>query len=130
MVKVREILGLYLNTPDKAMVLCVVEKMQIQALERTQPLMSEALAYVKSVTHDLIRHGTLTLFAALEPLVLGRASERRLLVHPQACQSPLPAGPAATLPYALHTYLGLLTQSGRAQTQSWRSCSGFAPKSS
>jgi hypothetical protein len=68
--------------------------------------MSKALAYVKSVTHDLIRHGTLTLFAALDPLVLGRASERRLLVHPQACQSPLPAGPAATLPYALHTYLG------------------------
>lgn len=112
------------------MVLRVVEKMQIQALERTQPLTSKGLAYVNSVTHDFIRHCTITLFAALDPLVLGRASERRLLVHPHACQSLLLAGPAATLPYALHTYLGLLAQSGGAQTQSWRSRSGFAPKSS
>ena len=64
--KVRDIVGLYLNPPDKAMVLCVDEKSQIQALERTQPLLPLGLGYVEGVTHNYIRHGTTTLFAALE----------------------------------------------------------------
>lgn len=64
--KVRDIVGLYLNPPDKAMVLCVDEKSQIQALERTQPLLPLGLGYVQGVTHNYIRHGTTTLFAALE----------------------------------------------------------------
>ena len=63
--KVRDIVGLYLNPPDKAMVLCVDEKSQIQALERTQPLLPMGLGYVEGVTHDYVRHGTTTLFAAL-----------------------------------------------------------------
>ncbi len=64
--KVHDIVGLYLNPPDKAMVLCVDEKSQIQALDRTQPLLPMGLGYVEGVTHDYIRHGTTTLFAALD----------------------------------------------------------------
>ena len=64
--KVRDIVGLYLNPPDKAMVLCVDEKTQIQALDRTQPLLPLGLGYVEGVTHDYERHGTTTLFAALD----------------------------------------------------------------
>ena len=64
--KVRDIVGLYLNPPDKALVLCVDEKTQIQALERTQPLLPMGLDYVEGVTHDYVRHGTTTLFAALD----------------------------------------------------------------
>jgi putative transposase len=64
--KVRDIVGLYLNPPDKAVVLCVDEKTQVQALDRTQPLLPMGLGYVEGVTHDYIRHGTTTLFAALD----------------------------------------------------------------
>ena len=64
--KVRDIVGLYLNPPDKAMVLCVDEKSQIQALDRTQPMLPLGLGYVEGVTHDYVRHGTTTLFAALD----------------------------------------------------------------
>jgi putative transposase len=63
--KVRDIVGLYLNPPDKAMVLCVDEKSQIQALDRTQPMLPMGLGYVEGVTHNYARHGTTTLFAAL-----------------------------------------------------------------
>ena len=64
--KVRDITGLYLNPPDKAMVLCVDEKSQIQALERTQPMLPMGLGYLEGVSHDYVRHGTATLFAALD----------------------------------------------------------------
>lgn len=64
--KVRDIVGLYLNPPDKAMVLCVDEKSQIQALDRTQLMLPLGLGYVEGVTHDYVRHGTTTLFAALD----------------------------------------------------------------
>jgi len=64
--KVRDIVGLYLNPPDKAVVLCVDEKSQIQALERTQPMLPLGLGYIEGVTHDYVRHGTTTLFAALD----------------------------------------------------------------
>ena len=56
--KVRAVVGLYLNPPDKALVLCVDEKSQIQALERTQPVLPMELGYVEGVTHDYYRHGT------------------------------------------------------------------------
>ena len=62
----RDIVDLYLNPPDKAMMLCVDEKTQIQALDRTQPLLPMGLGCVEGVTHDYIRHGTTTLFAALD----------------------------------------------------------------
>ena len=64
--KVRDIVGLYLNPPDHAVVLCVDEKTQVQALQRTQPMLPMGLGYVEGVTHDYIRHGTTTLFAALD----------------------------------------------------------------
>lgn len=64
--KVRDIVGLYLNPPDKALVLCVDEKSQIQALDRTQPVLPLGLGYVEGVTHDYMRHGTTTMFAALD----------------------------------------------------------------
>jgi putative transposase len=64
--KVRDIVGLYLHPPDHAVVLCVDEKSQVQALERTQPLLPLGLGYVEGVTHNYVRHGTTTLFAALD----------------------------------------------------------------
>jgi len=64
--KVRDIVGLYLNPPEHALVLCVDEKSQIQALERSQPMLPLGLGYVEGVTHDYKRHGTTTLFAALD----------------------------------------------------------------
>jgi putative transposase len=64
--KVRDIVGLYLNPPENAVVLCVDENSQIQALERTQPLLPMGLGYVEGVTHDYRRHRTTTLFAALD----------------------------------------------------------------
>ncbi|MEW6248786.1 MAG: IS630 family transposase [Nitrospirota bacterium] len=64
--KVRDIVGLYLNPPDKALVLCGDEKTQVQALNRTQPVLPLGLGYVEGVTHDDVRHGTTTLFAALD----------------------------------------------------------------
>jgi putative transposase len=66
--KLRDVVGLYLNPPDKALVLCLDEKSQIQALERTQPLLPLGFGYVEGVTHDYVRHGTTTLFAALDLL--------------------------------------------------------------
>jgi putative transposase len=64
--KVRDVVGLYLNPPDHAIVLSVDEKSQIQALNRTQPVLPLGLGYVEGVTHDYVRNGTTTLFAALD----------------------------------------------------------------
>jgi putative transposase len=64
--KLRAVVGLYLNPPDNALVLCVDEKSQCQALERTQPMLPLGLGYVEGFTHDYKRHGTTTLFAALD----------------------------------------------------------------
>lgn len=64
--KVRDIVGLYMAPPVMAMVLCVDEKSQIQALDRTQPLLPLAPGIPERRTHDYERHGTTTLFAALD----------------------------------------------------------------
>jgi transposase len=64
--KVRDIVGLYLNPPDRALVLCIDEKSQIQALDRTQPLLPMRPGQVERRTHDYKRHGTTSLFAALD----------------------------------------------------------------
>lgn len=64
--KVRDIIGLYLNPPDRAVVLCVDEKSQIQALDRTQPMLPMRPGQVERRTHDYKRHGTTSLFAALD----------------------------------------------------------------
>ena len=63
-----DVIGLYLNPPEKALVLCCDEKSQCQALERTQPGLPLGIGHIKTATHDYIRHGTLTLFAALNYL--------------------------------------------------------------
>jgi transposase len=64
--KVRDIVGLYLEPPTRALVLCVDEKSQIQALDRTQPILPLAPGVPERRTHDYMRHGTTTLFAALD----------------------------------------------------------------
>jgi transposase len=77
--KVRDIVGLYLNPPDRALVLCVDEKSQIQALDRTQPLLPMRPGQPERHTYDYMRHGTTSLFAALNVAtgeVIGRCRER------------------------------------------------------
>ena len=64
--KVRDIVGLYLDPPERALVLCVDEKSQIQALDRSRPLLPMRPGQVERRTHDYVRHGTTTLFAALD----------------------------------------------------------------
>jgi transposase len=66
--KVRDVVGLYMNPPDNALVLCVDEKSQIQALDRTQPLLPMRPGQAERRTYDYERHGTTTLFAALNTL--------------------------------------------------------------
>jgi len=63
-----DVIGLYLHPPDKALVLCCDEKSQCQALERTQPGLPLGVGHIRTQTHDYIRHGTVTLFAALNYL--------------------------------------------------------------
>jgi transposase len=63
-----DVIGLYLEPPQKALVLCCDEKSQCQALERTQPGLPLGLGHIRTKTHDYVRHGTVTLFAALNYL--------------------------------------------------------------
>jgi transposase len=82
--KVRDIVGLYLNPPDRAMVLCVDEKSQIQALDHTRPLLPMRPGQVERRTHDYLRHGTTTLFAALDTQtgkVIGQCQRRHRSVE-------------------------------------------------
>ncbi len=64
--KVRDVVALYLNPPEKAVVVCIDEKSQIQALDRTAPILPMRPGLPAKATHDYVRHGTTTLFAALE----------------------------------------------------------------
>src|SRR5438105_4287275 len=82
--KVRDIVGLYLNPPDRALVLCADEKSQIQALDRTQPLLPMRPGQVERRTPDYVRHGTTSLFAALDiktGTVIGRCHRRHRAVE-------------------------------------------------
>lgn len=77
--KVRDIVGLYLNPPERALVLCVDEKSQIQALDRTAPILPLRPGLPERQTHDYKRHGTTTLFAAFNILngkVIGTCQDR------------------------------------------------------
>jgi transposase len=77
--KLTDVVGLYLNPPDKALVFCVDEKSQIQALDRTQPGLPLKRGRCGTMTHDYVRHGTTTLFAALNVLegtVIGECFSR------------------------------------------------------
>jgi transposase len=82
--KVRDIVGLYLDPPDRALVLCADEKAQIQALDRTQPLLPMRPGQVERRTHDYVRHGTTSLFAALDVktgTVIGRCHRHHRAVE-------------------------------------------------
>ncbi|WP_117209902.1 IS630 family transposase, partial [Allorhizocola rhizosphaerae] len=77
--KLVDVVGLYLNPPDQAVVFCMDEKSQIQALDRTQPSLPLKPGRVGTMTHDYKRHGTTTLFAALDVLtgkVIGKCFTR------------------------------------------------------
>ena len=77
--KLTDVVGLYLNPPEKSLVLCIDEKSQIQALDRTQPGLPLKKGRCGTFTHDYVRHGTTTLFAALEILegkVIGQCFPR------------------------------------------------------
>jgi transposase len=79
-----DVIGLYLNPPDKALVLCCDEKSQCQALERTQPGLPLGIGHIRTQTHDYWRHGTITLFAALNYLdgkILSRTEPRHTHVE-------------------------------------------------
>lgn len=74
-----DVIGLYLNPPDRALVLCCDEKSQCQALERSQPGLPLGCGHLRTRTHDYLRHGTLTLFAALNYLdgkVISRTAKK------------------------------------------------------
>lgn len=82
--KVRDIVGLYLNPPERALVLCVDEKTQIQALDRSQPLLPLRPGQAERRTHDYMRHGTTSLFAALDVAtgtVLGECHRRHRAIE-------------------------------------------------
>jgi len=82
--KVRDIVGLYLHPPDKALVLCVDEKAQSQALDRTQPVLPMRPGQMERRTHDYTRHGTTSLFAALNVAtgtVIGEFHQRHRAVE-------------------------------------------------
>src|SRR5690349_7035396 len=74
--KVRDVVGLYLNPPDKAVVVCIDEKSQIQALDRTAPILPMRPGLPEKATHDYVRHGTTSLFAALE-VATGKVTDAR-----------------------------------------------------
>jgi transposase len=79
-----DVIGLYLNPPEKALVLCSDEKSQCQALERTQPGLPLGVGHIRTKTHDYKRHGTLTLFAALNYLdgkIISRTEQKHTHVE-------------------------------------------------
>jgi transposase len=109
--KVRDVVGLYLAPPEKAIVLCVDEKPQVQALDRTQPVLPLAPGRTERGTHDYVRHGTTSLFAALDVAtgrVIGRCHRRhrhqeflRFLDYVDAA---LPRGPGVAVHVVLDNY--------------------------
>jgi transposase len=109
--KVRDVVGLYLSPPEKAIVLCVDEKPQVQALDRTQPVLPMAPARTERATHDYLRHGTTSLFAALNVAtgqVIGKCHRRhrhqefiRFLDHVHAT---LPREPGVAVHIVLDNY--------------------------
>ena len=97
--KVRDIVGLYLSPPDRALVLCVDEKAQIQALDRTQPVVPLRPGQVERRSHTYVRHGTTSLFAALDVKtgkVLGECHRRHRAIEfrqfLQRIEAHVPAG--------------------------------------
>src|SRR5512143_2922691 len=112
--KLVDVVGLYLNPPDKAVVLCLDEKSQVQALDRTQPSLPMKKGRAGTMTHDYKRHGTTTLFAAVDVLtgaVIGQCLPRHrhdeFLVFLRRIQREVPRGLQVHLildNYATHSH--------------------------
>src|SRR6187431_2058170 len=138
--KLVDVVGLYLNPPEKAMVLCADEKSSVQALDRTQASLPMVKGRGETMTHDYKRHGTTTLFAALDvhdhqPVHASAPASRMVeipqdhrpagaqgpadppdpgqLRHPPARRSPQVAGQTPPVPPALHPDLVVVAQPGR-----------------
>jgi len=141
--KVHDVVGLYLCPPDNAIVLSIDEKSQIQALDRTQPMLPMQPGSVEKRTHDYVRHGTTTPFAALEVATgtvttackprtprhripgvpqaggprlprPGTAPDLRQLRHPQDRRDQRVAGRQPMHPLPLHPNLGIVAQPRRS----------------
>ena len=134
--KLTDVVGLYLNPPQQAMVICVDEKSQIQALDRTQPGLPLKKGRCGTMTHDYKRNGTTTLFAALEVLqgrVIGQC-----LCAPSASgvlEVPAPAGPGISGRDPLHLVMDNYGTHKHPHVQAWlkrhpRFVSHFVPTSS
>ena len=145
--KVRDIVGLYLDPPEKALVLCVDQKSQIQALDRSAPVLPMMPRLPERRTHDYLRHGITSLFAALDVATgkvygsihrrhraaefkkfltklgqpnshrAGCAPDLRQLRHPQDTGDIQLACRPSPVPHALHSDLRLLAQPGRAMVR-------------
>lgn len=118
---VRDVVGLYLDPPDRALVLSVDEKSQIQALDRTAPILPMTFGSPERRTHDYRRHGTTSLFAALDVDDRcaragrgGRPSHSRQLRHAQNGSGPTLVCSPSALSRALHADQRLLAESRRA----------------
>jgi len=109
--KVRDVVGLYLNPPDRAIVLCVDEKSQVQALNRTQPLLPLGPGQAERHTHDYERHGTTSLFAALNVAtgqIIGKCHSRHrqqeFLKFLELIDATLPKMPDASIHLVMDNY--------------------------
>ena len=139
-----DVVGLYLDPPERSLVLCCDEKTQCQALERTQPGLPMGRGHIRTRTHDYIRHGTITLFAALsylegkliyrteqqhthrgvaalpeadrprDPCRRGPPPDRRQLLHAQAREGGAVVDEAPAVPHAFHPDLEFLDEHGGA----------------
>jgi transposase len=126
--KVRDVVGLYLNPPERAVVLCVDEKSQIQALDRTQPILPMQPGLPERATHDYKRHGTSSLYAALDlstGKVIGRLHARHRAIEFKAFLQTLDR----EVPSDLDVHL-ILDNSSTHKTPAIRKCSPRTPGSS
>jgi hypothetical protein len=89
--KVRDVVGLYMSPPENALVLCVDEKTQIQALDRTAPRLPMLPATPARMTHDYVRNGTTSLFATTPPARPPRSTSGSSSTPASTCTSPPPA---------------------------------------
>jgi transposase len=118
--KLTDVIGLYLNPPENAIVLCVDEKSQIQALDRTQPGLPLKKGRCGTMTHDYKRHGTTTLFAALELLqgkVIGQCYKRHR--HQEFLRFLRRLDQEFSGPQALHLVLDNYGTHTEAEVQAW-----------
>jgi len=115
-----DVIGLYLEPPDRALVLCCDEKSQCQALERTQPGLPLGVGHVRTRTHDDTRHGTITLFAALSYLdgkIFSRTAPRHTHRHWLAFLKQLDKDTPGEL--TLHLIIDNYATHKHAKVQSW-----------